>query len=106
MTMALNRKEIRVTDAVFVAYAGCDHSGPYARVSGGEVVATGEDGSFAYRRIDSGNIDSVPAYWVCTVHATEADAYRAAADRLQQLAHEVLAKVDECRAKAMSGVAT
>ena len=98
--MALKRKEISVTDTVFVAYSGCDHSGPYARVNGGEVVATGEDGSFAYRRSDSGNIDSVPAYWVCTVHATEAEAWHAAADRLQQIAHELLAKVDDCRAKA------
>jgi hypothetical protein len=102
--MALKRKEISVADTVFVAYAGCDHSGPYARVTGGEVVATGEDGSFAYRRFHSGNIDSVPAYWVCTVHATEAEAWGANADKLQQLAHEVLAKVDECHAKAMPGV--
>jgi len=104
--MALNRKEISVTDTVFVAYAGCDHSGPYARVNGGEVVATGEDGSFAYRRLDGGNVDSVPWYWACTVHTTEAEAWHATADKLQQLAHEVLAKVDECRAKPMSGVAT
>ena len=102
--MALNRKEISVTDTVFVAAAACDHSGPYARVSGGEVVATGENGSFAYRRFDSGNIDSVPVYWVCTVHATEADAWHAAADRLQQLAHEVLAKVDQCRSNASEAV--
>jgi hypothetical protein len=102
--MALKRKEISVTDTVFVAYSGCDHSGPYARVSGGEVVATGGDGSFAFRRLDSGNIDSVPAYWVCTVHATEAEAWQASADRLQQIANEVLAKVDECRAKPTPGV--
>jgi hypothetical protein len=104
MTMALNRKEIRVTDAVFVAYAGCDHSGPYARVTGGEVVATGEDGSFAYRRADSGNIDSVPAYWVCTVHATEAEAWDANAQRLASIESQVAAKVRECQAKAMPGV--
>ena len=102
--MALNRKEISVTDTVFVAYAGCDHSGPYARVTGGEVVATGEDGSFAYRRSDGGTLDSVPAYWVCTVHATEAEAWEANADRLMRIAGEVAAKADECRAKAMPGV--
>jgi hypothetical protein len=104
MTMALNRKEIRVTDTVFVAFAGCDHSGPYARVNSGEVVATGEDGSFAYRRFDGGFVDSIPPYWVCSVHATQAEAWDAAADKLQQLAHEVLSKVDECRAKAMPKV--
>ena len=102
--MALNRKEITATNTVFVAYCGCDHSGPYARVTGGEVVATGEDGSFAYRRFDGGTLDSVPAYWVCTMHATEAEAWHEVADKLHKLAHEVLAKCDECRAKAMPGV--
>jgi hypothetical protein len=104
MTMALNRKEISVTDTVFVAYAGCDHSGPYARVTGGEVVATGEDGSFAYRRFDSGNIDSVPAYWVCTVHASEAEAWDANADHLARIAGEVAAKAHECQMNAMPKV--
>ncbi len=102
--MALDRKTIKATDTVFVSYAGCDHSGPYARVDGGEVVATGEDGSFAYRRSDGGKLDSVPAYWVCTVHATEAEAWEANADRLMRIAGEVAAKADECRAKAMPGV--
>jgi hypothetical protein len=100
MTMALNRKEITATDTVFVAHCGCDHAGPYARVAGGEVVATGEDGSFAYRRFDSGNIDSVPAYWVCTVHATEAEAWEANADRLAAIAGDVAAKAHECRIKS------
>jgi len=49
-------------------------------------------------------MDSVPAYWVCTMHASEADAWHAAADKLQQLAHEVLAKVDQCRSNASEGV--
>ena len=102
--MALKRKEISVTDTVFVAYAGCDHSGPYARVTGGEVVATGEDGSFAYRRFDSGNIDSVPAYWVCSVHATEAEAWEANADRLAKIAGEVVTKAHECQMHAMPKV--
>jgi hypothetical protein len=102
--MALNRKEISVTDTVFVAYAGCDHSGPYARVTGGEVVATGEDGSFAYRRFDSGNIDSVPAYWVCTIHATQAEAWDANADRLAKIAGDVAAKAHECQMHAMPKV--
>jgi hypothetical protein len=103
MAMALKRKEISVTDTVFVAYAGCDHSGPYARVSGGEVVATGEDGSFAYRRADSGNIDSVPAYWVCTVHASEAEAWDANAQRLASISGEVALKWQECQMKATPG---
>jgi hypothetical protein len=104
MAMALDRKTIKATDTVFVSYAGCDHSGPYARVDGGEVVATGEDGSFAYRRFNGGRMDSVPAFWVCTMHASAADAWHAAADKLQQLAHEVLAKVDQCRSNASEGV--
>jgi hypothetical protein len=98
--MALKRKEISVTDTVFVAYAGCDHSGPYARVTGGEVVATGEDGSFAYRRFDSGNIDSVPAYWVCTIHATEAEAWDANEDRLAAIVGHLMEKMSECETNA------
>jgi hypothetical protein len=102
--MALKRKEISVTDTVFVAYAGCDHSGPYARVTGGEVVAIGEDGSFAYRRFDGGKLDSVPAYWVCTIHATEAEAWLANSERLAKIAGEVAGKVRECQTKTMPGV--
>ena len=97
--MAVDRKEISVTDTVFVAFACCDHSGPRARVSGGEVVATGDDGSFVFRKHDGG-IETIAAWSSYSVHATEAEAWHAAADRLQQIAHELLAKVDDCRAKA------
>ena len=102
--MAIDRKTITATDTVYVAYSGCDHSGPYARVTGGEVVATSEDGSFAYRRFDGGKLDSVPAYWVCTVHATEAEAWEANADRLLRIAGEVAAKAHECQMQAMQKV--
>jgi hypothetical protein len=103
MAMAINRKEISVTDTVFVAFACCDHSGPRARVVGGEVVATGDDGSFVFRRSDGG-VQTIEAWSMYSVHATEAEAWSANAERLAAIAGEVAAKHAECCGNAAKAV--
>jgi hypothetical protein len=97
--MKLNAKDISVTDVVWATFAGCDYGGPFARVKGGEVVATGEGGSIVIRTAE-GQIETFHNWGIYTLHTTEADAWAAAADRLQRISDAVVAKVIECRTKA------
>ncbi len=97
--MKLDAKTISVTDVVWATFAGCDGSGPFARVKGGEVVATGDDGSIVIRTA-GGQIEAVHNWGIYTLHATEAQAWEAAAKRLATIAGEVASKAVECRTKA------
>jgi hypothetical protein len=101
--MTLDKKTIREGDQVWVSSAGCHAGDPFAHVYGGTVVAVGADGGIVYRT-ESGRVDSCPSWMGYTFTATEAESWHAAADDLQQLAHAILAKVDECRAKARGEV--
>lgn len=96
--MTLDRKSLRDGDRVCVAHAGCDHSGPYAHVYAGVVVAAGGDGSFVYRT-DAGRVDTVQPWSVCSITATEAEAWEIAATRLAKLAESLTRLAAECRAK-------
>lgn len=97
--MTLDRKTIKEGDQVWVAHAGCHAGDPYASVYGGVVVAAGSDGTFCYRTAE-GRVDTCQWWSLVTATATEAEAWQAAADQLQKIAHALLAKVDECRTKA------
>jgi len=97
--MSIKANTVSVTDVVWATFAGCDGSGPFARVKGGEVVATDPSGSIVFRTA-GGQIETIHNWGIYTIHATEAEAWAAAADRLQRLADHVIDKVMECRKSA------
>jgi hypothetical protein len=97
--MKLNAKDISVTDVVWATFAGCDGSGPFVHIKGGEVVATGEGGSVVIRT-GNGQLETFHNWGIYSLHATEAQAWEAAADRLQRRSDEIVAKVIECRTRA------
>jgi hypothetical protein len=95
----IDRMTIREGDEVWVAHAGCDHSGPFAHVYGGTVVAAGGDGGFVYRTAE-GRVDSCQTWSTATIAATEAEAWEAAAAKLATISSQVAKLAAECRAKA------
>jgi len=97
--MSIKAKTVSVSDVVWATFTGCDGGGPFARVKGGEVVATDDSGAIVFRTA-SGQIDTIHNWGIYTIHATEAEAWAAAADRLQRLADQVIDKVMECRKSA------
>ena len=97
--MSIKANTVTVTDVVWATFAGCDGSGPFARVKGGEVVATDDSGAIVFRTA-SGQIDTINNWGIYTIHATEAEAWAAAADRLATIASQVASKAVECRNKA------
>lgn len=97
--MAIDRKTVRNGDTIYVAFAGCNYTGPFAWVRGGTVVAAGGDGSLVYQT-EAGHVDSVPAWTASTVHATEAEAWSSAADQLAAIADQVVTEVADCRKRA------
>jgi hypothetical protein len=97
--MSIKANTVSVTDVVWATFAGCDGSGPFARVKGGEVVATDPIGSIVFRTA-SGQIETVHNWGIYTIHATEAEAWAAAAERLATIASQVASKAVECRTRA------
>lgn len=95
----IDRKSLRAGDEVWVVNTGYYSGDAYAHVTGGTVVAAGEDGSFVYRT-NAGRVENVQAWLYGTVVATEAEAWMAAASALASLAARVADKAAECRAKA------
>jgi len=95
----LDRKSLREGDEVWVVNTGYYSGDAYAHVTGGTVVATGEDGSFVYRT-SSGRVENRAAWMTGHVAATEAEAWLVAASDLASLAARVADKAAECRAKA------
>jgi hypothetical protein len=95
----MHRIGLREGDEVWVVNTGYYSGDAYAHVTGGTVVATGEDGSFVYRTA-KGRVENVQAWMSSTVVATEAEAWLAAASDLANLAARVADKAIECRTKA------
>jgi hypothetical protein len=102
--MTLDRKSIKEGDTIWTVFTGCDGGGPFARVCGGDVVATDKNGSITYRD-GRGSLETTHNWGIYTLHPTQAEAWEAAAERLQRLADQVAAKANECRAKAGGEVA-
>jgi hypothetical protein len=97
--MSIKANTVSVADVVWATFTGCDGGGPFARVKGGEVVATDDSGAIVFRTA-SGHIDTIQNWGIYTIHATEAEAWSAAADRLQALADQVINKISHCRTRA------
>jgi hypothetical protein len=100
----IDRKNLREGDEVWVVNTGYYSGDAYAHVTGGVVIAVGDDGSFVYRT-HKGRVENVQGWMTGLVVATEAEAWLAAASDLASLAARVADKAAECRAKAEVEVA-
>jgi len=101
---AIDRKTVRVGDAIHVVHAGSNYDGPMCHVVGGIVMITGDDGSIVYRT-EQGRVDTVHSWSATGLYGNEGDAWLAAAESLERMAAAFVAKASECREKAVAEVA-